>query len=79
MSTFQRGDPEERDDGQGEQVFRSFFQNANDDVASTILAGRVAHMTESIEDEQRHNELFKDLEEHIHNNYVTAPREEYNP
>jgi recombinational DNA repair protein (RecF pathway) len=36
-------------------------------------------MTESIEDEQKHRELFEDLQEHIHNNYVNAPRENYNP
>jgi translation initiation factor 2 alpha subunit (eIF-2alpha) len=47
-------------------------------LASTILAGRIAHMTESIEDEQKLRELFEDLQEHIHNNYVNAPRENYN-
>ena len=81
VSTFRRGDQEEDEEqnDDSEQVFRSFFQEANDEVASTILAGRVAHMTESIEDEQRHMELFNDLQHHIHHNHVSAPREQYNP
>jgi hypothetical protein len=68
QATFQRGDDEDND----EQVFRSFFQSASEEVASTILAGRIAHMTESIEDEHKHIELFKDLQEHINKNYVGA-------
>jgi hypothetical protein len=47
QSTFQRGDEEDN----GEQVFRSFFQSASEEVASTILAGRIGHM---IEDEHKH-------------------------
>jgi hypothetical protein len=73
QSTSQRGDGAHEDND--EQAFRDFFQSASEEVASTILAGRIGHMTVSIEDEHKHIELFKDLQEHIHNNYVGAERE----
>jgi hypothetical protein len=74
QSSFQRGDEAQEDND--EQEFCNFFQSASEEVASTIfLAGRIGHMTESIEDEHKHAELFKDLQEHIHKNYVGAERE----
>jgi hypothetical protein len=78
-STFQRGDTEYHHDDD-EEVFRSFFESADEEVASsTLLAGRIAHMTKSIEDEKKHMELFADLQQHIHKNYVNAPRVDLNP
>jgi hypothetical protein len=56
VSTFQRGDPVETHDDH-EQAFWSFFQTADDYVASTLLAGQIAHMHESIEDERKHKDL----------------------
>jgi hypothetical protein len=41
-STFRRGDEGgDEEDNHEEQVFWSFFQSASEEVASTILAGRI--------------------------------------
>jgi hypothetical protein len=44
QSTFHRGDTADNHDDQ-EEVFWSLFQSADEEVASTLLAGRIAHMT----------------------------------